>query len=269
MQSNAKISEKICQGHSDKARPRSFFAKAADPCFYTVLASTYFFFILELLALKMNGALAVPDLELSLLDSNFVEPKNLQLLFRPSRKYVASTHFIHIQVPFNFSQLILTLTLILNEYHRYIKKWTEPLCTQVEEVAEISHSCLADKLNDFVDALPQYTPVLRDKRLLNLIALGMSAATVTLSTFNSARISTLETEILNNKKLVDHLVDLTKLHEQHFKAVDQKLDDISDKLTTLIKINKVHFVKMMDFMEQKLGTAVTISDRLIHMAYSN
>jgi hypothetical protein len=64
----------------------------------------------------MNGALAVPDPEPSLLDSNFVEPKNLQLLFRPSGKYVASTHFIHIRVLFNFSQLILTPTLVLNQY---------------------------------------------------------------------------------------------------------------------------------------------------------
>jgi hypothetical protein len=101
----------------------------------------------------MNRALAVPDLEPSLLDSNFDEPKNLQLLFRPSRKYAASTHFIHIRVPFNFSQLVLTPTLILNQCHRYIEKWTEPFCTQVKEVAKISRSCLADKLNDFIDIL--------------------------------------------------------------------------------------------------------------------
>jgi hypothetical protein len=97
----------------------------------------------------------------------------------------------------------------------------------------------------------------------------MSAATLTLSTFNSAKISTLETQIVNNNKRVDHLVDLTNLHEQHFKAVDKKLDDISDKLATLIKINKVHFAKMTDFMEHKFGTAVTISERLIHTAYDN
>jgi hypothetical protein len=46
--------------------------------------------------------------------------------------------------------------------------------------------------------------------------------------------------------------------------MDQKLDDISDKLTTLLKINKVHFTEMMDFMEQKFGTAVAILEHLIH-----
>jgi hypothetical protein len=122
-----------------KLSPQSFFSKAANPCFYTILALSYFFFILELLALKMNRAIAVPDPELSLLDSNFVEPKNLQLLFRPSRKYAASTHFIHIRVPLNFSQLVLAPTFSIDQYHHYIKKWPEPFHTQVEEVAKISH----------------------------------------------------------------------------------------------------------------------------------
>ena len=122
---------------------------------------------------------------------------------------------------------------------------------------------------DILDALTQFTLVTRDKRFLDLISLGMSAATLILSNFNLAKISTLETQIVNNYKRVDHLVDITNLHEQHFKAVDKKLDDISDKLATLIKINKVHFAKITNFMEQKFGTAVTISERLIHTAYDN
>jgi hemerythrin len=68
---------------------------------------------------------------------------------------------------------------------------------------------------------------------------------------------------------VDHLVDITNLHEKHFKAEDQKLDNVSEKLVTLLKINKVHFAKMTDFMQQKFGTAIAISECLIHTAYNN
>ncbi len=103
-------------------------------------------------------------------------------------------------MPFNFSQLTLTPTLIFNQYHRYIEKWPEPFRTQVKEVAEISRSCLTDKLNDFnniLDALPQYEVITRDKRFLNLVVLGMSAAALTLSTFDLAKISHLETQIVN------------------------------------------------------------------------
>ncbi len=97
----------------------------------------------------------------------------------------------------------------------------------------------------------------------------MSAAALTLSTFNSAKISHLEMQIINNNKRVDHLIDIAALHENHFRAIDQKVDDMADKLATLLHINKVHFAKMTDFMEQKFGTAVAISERLIHTAYSN
>jgi len=101
MQSDVEIHQKICKGCRDQAGPRRFFSKAANPCFCTFLASYYFYFILELLALKMNGAMAVPDPEPRLLDANAAEPKKLQLLFCPSGKYAASTHFIHVRVPFN------------------------------------------------------------------------------------------------------------------------------------------------------------------------
>ena len=96
MQSKVEIGQKIRKGHSNKAGPRRFFTKAANPCFRTYIASYYVFFIMELLALKMNGAMAVLDPEPRLLNANAVEPTKLQLLFRPSRKYMASTHFIHV-----------------------------------------------------------------------------------------------------------------------------------------------------------------------------
>jgi hypothetical protein len=114
MQSYEDICAKIGQSSHNKACARGFFTKAANPCFRTILSTSFFFFFLELLALKLNRAQAVPDLELSLVDSNFVEPNKLQLLFRPSGKYMAFTHFIHIRVPFNFSQLLQTSELILN-----------------------------------------------------------------------------------------------------------------------------------------------------------
>jgi hypothetical protein len=197
------IRAQLRQSNRNKTGARGFFSKAYTPCYRTFVTSYYFFFILELLVLKINPANAVPDPAPTLLDSNFVEPSNLQLLFRLSGKYAASTHFIHIRVPFNFSQLLATPNNIFFQYHNYIKLWPEPFHTQVEEVAEISRSCIADKVNDFIyilDALPQNEVITRDKRFLDLIALGMSAAALMLSTFNSAKISKLETQIGSSNK---------------------------------------------------------------------
>ncbi len=244
------ICAQLRQSNRNKTGARGFFSKAYTPCYRTFVASYYFFFILELLVLKINPANAVPDPTRTLFDSNFVEPTNLQLLFRPSGKYTALTHFIHIRVPFDFSQLLATPDNIFFNYHNYIKLWPEPFHTQVEEVTEISRSCIADKVNDFIDildALPQYEVISHDKRFLDLVALGMSGAALSLSTFNSAKISKLETQIASSNKRIDHLVYITSQHEKHFKAVDQKLDDVSDKLAMMLHVNKVHFAKMTDF----------------------
>jgi hypothetical protein len=80
MQTNEEIREKSCKSNRNKARPRSFLTKTASPCFRTCLsASFFFFFFLDILALKMNGAQVVPDPELKLLDSNFLDPTKFQL----------------------------------------------------------------------------------------------------------------------------------------------------------------------------------------------
>jgi hypothetical protein len=168
MQSNAEISQKICKGRHHKAGPRRFSSKATNPCFSTFIALYYLCFILELLALKMNGAMAVPDPEPRLLDANGAELANFQLLFCPSGKYVASTHFIHVWVPFNFSKLLDNPAKIFEQYQTYIDKWPEPFRTQVDEV-DISQSCLADKLNDFTSilvTLPEYEVITRDQPVL-------------------------------------------------------------------------------------------------------
>jgi hypothetical protein len=151
----------------------------------------------------MNGAVAVPDPEPRLLDAKTAEPAKLQLLFRPSGKYAASTHFIHVRVPFNFSLLLETPARIFENYQTYIDKWPEPFRTQVKEVADISRSCLADKVSNFNNilvALPEYEIVTRDKRFLDLVSFGMSTAALTLATYNTARISKLETQIATNNK---------------------------------------------------------------------
>jgi hypothetical protein len=77
MQDNEEIREKICQSRHDKACPRSFFTKAAQPCYRTVISTAFAFLVLEILALKINRAYSVPDPEPTLLDSNFIELNKL------------------------------------------------------------------------------------------------------------------------------------------------------------------------------------------------
>jgi hypothetical protein len=115
-------------------------------------------------------------------------------------------------VPFNFSQLLATPANIFSQYHKYMGLWPEPFHTQVEEVAEHSRTCIEDKINDFIDildALPKNEVKTRDKRFLDVVDLGMSAAALTLSTFNSARISTLKTQITSESTILSTILAST------------------------------------------------------------
>jgi hypothetical protein len=64
-----------------KLAPGAFSPEAFNLYYLTFITTYYFYFVLEILVLKMNQVEAVPDPALTLLDSNFVEPQNLQLLF--------------------------------------------------------------------------------------------------------------------------------------------------------------------------------------------
>ncbi len=118
---------------------------------------------------------------------------------------------------------------------------------EMDPLIPMEDSTIASILSDIDKHLPK---VLKRKLTKEEIAAKAN--------LNSAKISHLETQIINNNKCMDHLVDITALHENHFRAVDQKVDDMADKLATLLRINKVHFAKMTDFMEQNFSIAVAI-----------
>ena len=80
MQIDAQICQKIRQSRGDKAGTGHIFPKAFNLYPRTFITTYYFYFILEILVLKINQVEAVPDPAPTLLDSNFVEPQNLQLL---------------------------------------------------------------------------------------------------------------------------------------------------------------------------------------------
>jgi hypothetical protein len=77
----------ICESCCNKTCSRGLFSEATRPCYQALLSSSVFiFFVLELLALKMNTAGAVLDLERTLQNSKYIEPEKLQQHFRPSGK---------------------------------------------------------------------------------------------------------------------------------------------------------------------------------------
>lgn len=114
-----------------------------------------------------------------------------------------------------------------------------------------------------------FNKYLKGKKLILFIIFSITMAVLTLSTYNAVQISKLENKITVNEKKLDHLIDIPNLHQQHFRAMDQKIDNISNQLATMLQINKVHFTQVTDLMEQKFAAAIAILERLIHTAYDH
>ncbi len=115
---------------------------------------------------------------------------------------------------------------IFKLYKNYSRIWPEPFKTQLDQIISVSRSCLADKVNEFndlLDMLPKHTAMTWTKCQFKLVMFGIATDTLTLATYNAVQISKLDDKINTNNQIVEHLIDITNLHKQHFKAVDQKV----------------------------------------------
>ncbi len=100
---------------------------------------------------------------------------------------------------------------------------------------------------------------------MGTMAYGITTGRLTLATYNTVQISKMETQIAVHGEKRDHLVDVTKLDEAHFKSVNNKVDKIGNILANLLQ---VILVKLMDFQEEKIFLAVAICKCSIHTAYN-
>jgi hypothetical protein len=94
MQVNAEIRAKIRKSHRNKAGPRGFFTKACSPCYHTFFPRYNIIFILEILAVKMSRANAVPDPAPTLLDSIFCQTSQSTTIVLTVRK-ICSLYPLH------------------------------------------------------------------------------------------------------------------------------------------------------------------------------
>ncbi len=97
----------------------------------------------------------------------------------------------------------------------------------------------------------------------------MVTTRLTLATYNAVQITKLEDQVNMQDQKLDHLINITKLHEAHFKAVDEKVDKISNSLANLIKVDKTHFMKFTNYTEQQFTATMAILELLIQTTYNH
>jgi hypothetical protein len=126
---------------------------------------------------------------------NFAKPK---LFFKHIGKYAATSTYIHVRIPFNFTTVFNTKQAIAGVFKQLLDKHEQPFKSITKSVTDFSLAITEGSLEDFrdsIEALPHKTEISMPGRPKRFIAIGISIAPMAMSTFNTIRIKQLNDEI--------------------------------------------------------------------------
>ncbi len=208
-----------------------------------------------------------PDPELINMKSlDFAKPK---LFFKNIGRYAATSTYIDVRIPFNFSQILDTRSTIKQHYNVLLNKHEEPFKTIAKTTTDVSLITISASIEDFQDvikALPQTTEVdmlIRPKRF---VAIGIAIAAMALSSFNAYRITELNNEISALKSKMDLLVDISHLHEAHLHHLEEKTNATNKLLADLLESNVWFTTKITVTVEKKFQSVVHHHENVIKSA---
>jgi hypothetical protein len=90
---------------------------------------------------------------------DFVKPK---LFFKNIGHYVATSMYIHVHIPFNFTTVFNTKEAIAKVYNKLLDLQEEPFESITKSVTDVSLAIIENSLEDFLDiikALPQKSEI--------------------------------------------------------------------------------------------------------------
>ncbi len=172
----------------------------------------------------MTSGTTVPDPDPELINTqnfDFAKPK---LFFKNIGKYAATSKYIHVRIPFNFTTVFNTKQAIAGVYDQLLAQHNELFKSITKSVTDVSLSIIEGSLEEFCDiikALPQKTEISMPGRPKCFIAIGISIAAMAMSTFNTVRITQLNEEISTIKEKTDLILDVVHLHEKHLHYIEE------------------------------------------------
>ncbi len=131
---------------------------------------------------------------------------------------MATSTYIHVRIPFNFTQILDTKNTIEQNYKLLLDKHEEPFKTIAKTTTDISLLTISASIEDFQDdikALPQLTEISAPGQPKQFVAIRLAIAAMAMSSFKAYRITELYSEISELKPKMDLLVDIPHFHEAH------------------------------------------------------
>jgi len=217
----------------------------------------------------MSSGSTVPDPDPELINAqnfDFAKPK---LFFKNIGKYAATSTYIHVRIPFNFTTVFNTKQAIAGVYDQLLAQHDEPFKSITKSVTDVSLSIIEGSLEEFRDiikALPQKTEISTPGRPKRFIAIGISIAAMAMSTFNTVRITQLNEEISTLKEKTDLILDVVHLHEKHLHHIEEKLEQTNKLLADLLEANVWFTSKVTDAIEKKFESVIWHHENVVKSA---
>jgi hypothetical protein len=217
----------------------------------------------------MTSGTTVPDPDPELINAqnfDFAKPK---LFFKNIGKYAATSTYIHVWIPFNFTTVFNTKQAIAGVYDQLLAQHDEPFKSITKSVTDVSLSIIEGSLEEFrhiIKALPQKTEISTPGHPKRFIAIGISIVAMAMSTFNTVRITQLNVEISRLKEKTDLILDVVHLHEKHLHHIEEKLEQTNKLLADLLEANVWFTSKVTDAIEKKFESVIWHHENVVKSA---
>jgi hypothetical protein len=103
--------------------------------------------------LKMSHSQQLPDPDPELINAKSLDFAKPKLFFKSIGRYTATLTYIHIQIPFNFSQILYTKNTIEQHYNTLLDKHEEQFKTIAKTTTDISLITISASIEDFQDLI--------------------------------------------------------------------------------------------------------------------
>jgi hypothetical protein len=134
--------------------------------------------------LKMSQGQSLPDPDLELINVKSLDSAKPKRFFKNIGRYAATSTCIHIQIPFNFTQILDTKNTIEENYAMLLDKHVEPFKSIAKTTTDVSLMTISASIDDFQDiikALPQTTEITSPGRPKRFITIGLAISAMAMS----------------------------------------------------------------------------------------
>jgi hypothetical protein len=149
-------------------------------------------------------------------------------LFKKLPDVAIPSFYTHVRIPFPLQPIINRLDEAIKELNH------QKLVSALEKNKDITNTIYDNGIislkrikTEFTHLLQKFPAIPRNKRFFDIFGAFTGAAALGMAFYNAHNIKNLDADIQNLKEKHNQLVDITHLHDNHLRALDQEVETIN------------------------------------------